>query len=298
MLWKVRATLPDRPGTLARLARECGEAGVNILGVQVFPGVSAVTDEIVVRAPAGWRVADIESLLARAGAEAVITHPCAEGALVDQPARYVQAARSILAAPARSPEVVAALFDADSGAGVPSGPDVMELVVGDVIVQIHREAPFTGTEHARGAAMAELVNDVLSSLGGHPGDRSPRPASRHLGAGVRPTYVVSSMSIAAMVDGTVVGRALLMDEQEPGSRNVMLEVDPSWRRRGIGSRLLLDAARLARERGDDELLLVTGADNQAVLPMVLGSGLRGRIRMGGEELTVRVPLRDLAPATR
>jgi hypothetical protein len=45
-------------------------------------------------------------------------------------------------------------------------------------------------------------------------------------------------------------------------------------------------------------VLVTSADNQAVLPMVLGSGLRGRIRMSGDGLTVRVPLRDLEGARR
>ena len=45
----------------------------------------------------------------------------------------------------------------------------------------------------------------------------------------------------------------------------------------------------------DELVLVTGSDNAAVLPMVLGAGLRGRIRMAGGELTVRVPVRDLRP---
>ena len=33
----------------------------------------------------------------------------------------------------------------------------------------------------------------------------------------------------------------------------------------------------------------------AVLPMVLAAGLRGRIRMAGDELTVRVPVRDLRP---
>ena len=57
-----------------------------------------------------------------------------------------------------------------------------------------------------------------------------------------------------------------------GRRHLHLEVDPAWRRRGIGSRLLLEAARAAAGLGDDELVLVTSADNQAVLPMVLGLG--------------------------
>ena len=35
------------------------------------------------------------------------------------------------------------------------------MTVGDVQVQVRRTAPFTATEHARGAAMADLVSDVL-----------------------------------------------------------------------------------------------------------------------------------------
>ena len=54
MLWRVRATLPDRPGALAALAAECGASGVNILGFQIFPGVAVVTDELVLDTPEGW----------------------------------------------------------------------------------------------------------------------------------------------------------------------------------------------------------------------------------------------------
>ena len=42
-------------------------------------------------------------------------------------------------------------------------------------------------------------------------------------------------------------------------------------------------------------MLTTRSDNQAVLPMVLAAGLRGRIRMAADTLTVRVPVRDLKP---
>lgn len=66
-------------------------------------------------------------------------------------------------------------------------------------------------------------------------------------------------------------------------------------RRGIGTRLLVDAARPASALGADEVLLTTRADNQAVLPMVRVAGLRGRIRMAADTLVVRVPVRDLEP---
>ena len=293
MLWKARTSLPDRPGTLARLATECGAAGVNIVALQVFPGIGAVTDEVVLEVPEGWTATDLAELVERAGAELVGAHPCGEGALVDQPTRYVRAARTILAQPARFPEVVAQLFDAEPEppAGGGASHDVMDMVVGDVAVQVHRTAPFTPTEHARGTALAELVSDVLARTRTL---AESGPPGRRLGNGTTPDYVATSHAVSAVVADTVVGRAVLGEVTGPGMRRLALEVDPAWRRRGIGVRLLLEAARLAHGLGDEELVLVTRADNQAVLPMVLGSGLRGRIRLSGDDLTVRVPLRDLA----
>src|SRR5687767_2814631 len=151
MLWRVRAALPDRPGALAALAQECGKASVNIVGLQVFPGLERVIDELVLSAPDDRTVADLRELVERSGGSSVVAARCTEAALVDQPTRYVQAARAILAQPSSFPEVVAHLFDAD----VDEGDDVMELSVGEVQVQVRRTPPFTATEHARGAALAE-----------------------------------------------------------------------------------------------------------------------------------------------
>src|SRR5688572_21573131 len=112
MLWRVRANLPNRPGALAALAHECGKAGVNIDGVQVFPGREQVTDELVLRTPDDWKAASLVALVERAGADSVVALPCTEAALEDQPTRYVLAARTVLDHPARFPDVVARLFDA------------------------------------------------------------------------------------------------------------------------------------------------------------------------------------------
>ena len=283
MLWRVRTTLPDRPGALAVLAASCGDAGVNILGLQIFPGVESVTDELVLQTPDDWAEAEIASLLGRSGALSVSAAPCTEAALTDQPTRYVQAARAILAQPASFPDVVARLFDAEAGAD--RAQDVMEIAVGDVQVQVSRTAPFTATEHARAAAIADLVTDVLER------DRAVAPAGdRRLGTGASPEYVVAGDSVAAMVEGSVVGRAVVRVD---GAADI--DVDPAFQRRGVGTRLLVDIARVAQGMGLDEIVLTTRADNQAVLPMVMAAGLRGRIRMAGDTLTVRVPVHELKP---
>ncbi|MFS3130131.1 GNAT family N-acetyltransferase [Nocardioides sp. Bht2] len=293
MLWRVRTTLPEQPGALAALATACGKAGVNILAMQIFPGVDAVTDEFVLRTADGWSEANVVALVERSGGAATSCLPCSEEALVDQPARHVRAARAVLAQPAAFPDTVAKLLDAEAEPTLDDvRRDVMELAVGEVTVQIWRAAPFTRTEHARGAELAGLVAEVLER-GRLAAPVVPVPG-RRLSPGDAPRYEVRQTSVAATVNGTVVALAALgVADLTPGVRECTLRVDPAWRRRGIGTRLLAEAARLAGGLGLEELSLRTSADNQAVLPMVLSAGLRARIKMSADLLTVQVPVRQL-----
>lgn len=290
MLWRVRTTLDDRPGALAELTTACGSAGVNILGLQVFPGIDRVTDELVLRTPDDWDLARLADLVERSGGTRVSVLPCTDAALTDQPTRYVLAARSILAEPAGFPDVVAQLFDAEteaSGSGLAPVMDGMDLEIGDVVVQVRRTAPFTAAEHARGTALAELVTDVLTAA---VVARTPEPDPS---GDEQPSLEVHEGGVRAVVGGVVVGQATWRVDDEH-AWHVELGVDPAWRRRRIGSRLLLETARAARASDAAEIVVRTAADNPAVLPLVLGTGLRGRIRMGADDLTVRIPVRRLA----
>ncbi|WP_372735143.1 GNAT family N-acetyltransferase [Nocardioides sp.] len=298
MLWRVRTTLPDRPGALALLAEQCGLAEVNILGLQIFPGVEAVTDELVLRTPQDWGAQQIGRLIEAAGGTDVVAAVCSEDALADQATLYVQAARAILDRPTSFPEVVGRLFEADL-AGVSSEPvedgtaqaDVMEMTVGEVEVQVRRAVPFTATEHTRAAALTALVSDVLTRVAQSGPVGEPRPSGSST-----PSYVGEGDSVAARVDEVVIGRAAFESiDQETGAVQIGLSVDPAWQRRGIGTRLLIDVARLAHQSGAQEIVLTTGSDNPAVLPMVLAAGLRGRIRLAGDTLTVRIGVTDLRP---
>lgn len=286
MLWRVRANLPDRPGKLAPLAHECGKAGANIGAVQVFssrvPGTATV--ELVIRAPEEWGRPEVIDLVRRAGGDSVVTHSVNHHALDDQPTRYVRAAKEILDHPASFPEVVAHLFDADVEP-THGSEDVLEMTVGTAVIQIRRETPFTPAERARGAALAELVSDVLSR---------ESPAAPHTVGDALPKYIAGDGEMSVLVSGRVVGRASISTgsaEDDPWP--VDMWVDPVWQRRGIGTRLLAEIARMARARGAEEIVLTAPSDSQAVLPMVLSAGLRGRIRMAGETVTVRIAVNEL-----
>ncbi|WP_245734647.1 GNAT family N-acetyltransferase [Nocardioides exalbidus] len=107
-----------------------------------------------------------------------------------------------------------------------------------------------------------------------------------------PVFTTSETAVTATVAGRTIGAATWTPDEE-GAWLLELEVDPAWRRRSIGSKLLLEATRAARTSNVSEVVVRTAADNSAVLPLVLGSGLRGRIRMGTDDLTVRIPITPL-----
>ena len=166
MLWRVRTTLADRPGALATLARHCGERSANILGLQIFPGVEGVTDELVLATPEGWTLSDVAGLVEAAGGTRVSVGACTEHALADGPTRHLTAVRRVVRGGDSLADTIAGLLDAET-AREPSPAeellapqDTHAVEVGGRRVEVHRATPFTATEHARAAAFADVVADL------------------------------------------------------------------------------------------------------------------------------------------
>ncbi len=179
MLFRVRTTMSDRPGALAALARACGEQGANILGLQIFPGVEGVTDELVLRAPDSWGLGDVAEMVEEAGGARVTVGTCTEHALVDGPIQYLHGLRKLAHDTRSLAEVLARLLDAS-----PSRPeddelsavqDTLTVSVGPHRVTLRRTAPFTATEHARAVAFAEVAAELLGA--GPPDAPYDTPAS-------------------------------------------------------------------------------------------------------------------------
>ncbi len=357
MLWRVRTTLSDRPGSLAALTRQCGERDVNILGLQIFPGVGGVTDELVLRVPEGWRSADVASLVEGAGGTAVSLSRCSEHALVDGPVQYLQALGRLAHHPATLPQLLGGLLDAvpeapddpiesfaglatttESGgdADLTAVQDTMTVDVGDRQVVLRRTAPFTATEHARAVAFAEVAAELVGAdVGADPeaGASGPTPVSgpRHPSvrmATLEDTRAVTRMhgrcstdtvnrrygaplarvddrfarrllssdggALVVAVGSEVVALATLSACQD-GQVEVSLLVEDGWQRKGLGTRLLSSAARLACGHGAVEVVLRSRSHHPSLMSLAFACGLRARVRLDVDTVVVTVAVDGLKP---
>jgi len=116
MLWRVRTSLADRPGSLARITSSCGEHGLNILALQIFPDVGSVVDELVLEAADDWTGQEIASIVAEAGGDTVGVTPCGPRHLVDEPVRWLRAAEQIMADRSQAERVLTGLVGDDAAA--------------------------------------------------------------------------------------------------------------------------------------------------------------------------------------
>ena len=341
MLWRVRTTLSDRPGSLAALARHCGEQGVNILGLQIFPGVGGVTDELVLRGPDGWGTGEVAELIETAGGSGVTVARCTEHALVDGPIQYLHALRRVAHDPGTLVEMMARLLAAEPMSyEVDLSPvqDTLVVEVGDRQVVLHRTAPFTATEHARAVAFAEVAAELVGpgavSDDGADWSEAPTPDGsgtpevrlatfddtsslmrmhqrcsadsvyRRYAAPLariddrfaRRLLLAGGGALVAAVGEQVVGIASI-STCEAGVAEVAILVEDGWQRRGLGTRLLSSAARMARGHGAAEVVLRSRTHHPALMSLAFASGLRARIRLDGDTVVVTVGVDGLKPLT-
>lgn len=285
-LWRVRTTLSDSPGTLARLAVSCGEADANILALQVFPEGDTVTDELVVATHQGWTVAQVRMLFESAGAGVLEVTPAPAGLLGDQIVRHLRAAARLAADPRLLAEVTAELLDAQVAGRKPTGEltDVIDLVLGEEAVRLRRTTPFTDVERARAAALTSVAELVHA---GH----APTPAGTAAGTSLRRR----EDGVVAEVDEHCIGRARLSTQE--GDLVLRVAVASPWRGRGFGRKLFDEACRMAAERGAGHVVVLVPRGNDAALQLLLGSGRCGRLSVSGEMLSGRVILSEPARAT-
>ncbi|MEV7175498.1 GNAT family N-acetyltransferase [Kitasatospora sp. NPDC093679] len=167
VLWRVRTTVEDSPGSLARICTALAERRVNIVSMQSHPLAAGTVDEFFLRAPAALDRAELTAAVAAAGGTDIWTDRADAHELVDAPTHVLALATRTALDAAELPVALRQLFGRctirqypDRGRSTPAGVDghTMRLPVpgGDLIELTRPHLPFTPTEFARGQALVEL----------------------------------------------------------------------------------------------------------------------------------------------
>ena len=166
-LWRVRATVDDRPGFLAVLAASLALRSINILSVQVHATEAGAVDEFLVDAPEELTAADLAEAVVRGrGRDPWLCRADVRG-LTDEPTRVLGLAARVAADPgALEPALVSMLGECDvtwrpdlTAGRQGYTADTMTLAdpAGGSLL-IRRSAPeFTPAEFARAHALVRLA---------------------------------------------------------------------------------------------------------------------------------------------
>ncbi|MFR9774929.1 GNAT family N-acetyltransferase [Micromonospora sp. MS34] len=166
-LWRIRATVDDRPGYLSVLTASLALRGVNILTVQVHTTEVGAVDDFLVDAPDQVTEADLRAAVERGrGRDCWVARSEARG-LADQPTRVLGLATRLVREPDAAGEALRALLGADEVTWRPASPAPLGGVGATTMVLAdpsggsyelrRREPSFTPAEYARAQALAELA---------------------------------------------------------------------------------------------------------------------------------------------
>lgn len=161
-LWRVHVELEDRPGRLGELATAVGDAGCNIISLHVVGEPAddgSVTDELLVRVPAGVDPEALRTSIQQAAIPCTLLVRADATELSDPATTALALARMVAADPGSAPRAVATMLRArlvDPAAPDPGGHTHV-LRVGAQQLRLGRAWAFTATELSRAAALLELA---------------------------------------------------------------------------------------------------------------------------------------------
>ena len=182
-LWRVRATVDDRPGYLAVLTASLALRSVNILAVQVHTTEAGAVDDFLVDAPDGLTERDLYAAIEKGRGREAWVGPADAHGLVDPPTQALAQAGRVAAAPERLGEALAVLLGCDvtwRPVRQPHRFSPTELTVADPCggtLSLTRDTPvFTPAEYTRAQALADLAAQVVTGLRSRPTTSTARSA--------------------------------------------------------------------------------------------------------------------------
>lgn len=187
-LWRLRATVDDRPGFLAVLTASLALSKVNILSVQVHGTEAGAVDDFLVDAPDDLSEAELLAAVAKGhGRDAWVRRTEAKQ-LVDPPTEMASAALRLVRDPNTISTALASVLLAvrvrhvDAIEGVRAGFTALRMQIPDPrggALLIERDAPpFTPAEYARAQALVDVATAVRRRPGGVRAVPDVRPDAR------------------------------------------------------------------------------------------------------------------------
>ncbi|MCZ7438922.1 GNAT family N-acetyltransferase [Micromonospora sp. WMMC241] len=166
-LWRIRATVDDRPGYLSVLTASLALRGVNILTVQVHTTEVGAVDDFLVDAPEQVTEAELHAAVERGrGRDCWVARSEARG-LADEPTRVLGLAARLVRDPEAAGATLRTLLGADAvtwrptPAAAPGGVGGTTMLLADPAgggYELRRREPsFTPAEYARAQAVVELA---------------------------------------------------------------------------------------------------------------------------------------------
>lgn len=175
--WRLRVSMDDHPGALARVAVRLADLECNILGFSVLPVPEGVLDEIVIRPAAGLTRAHVARAIRDEGCECLGIADAAVEELVDASTAGLTAASRVIADPSALADTVRQLLSADMVTVVPAAEAnpartenghraVFDVDGGRALVARRTWAPFVQLELARAEALLGLLGVVRANVAG------------------------------------------------------------------------------------------------------------------------------------
>jgi GNAT superfamily N-acetyltransferase len=169
-LWRIRATVDDRPGYLSVLTAGLALRSVNILAVQVHTTEAGAVDDFLVDAPDEMSEADLLAAVARGrGRDAFVARAEAQG-LADPPTRSLALAGRLVHDPDALGEALVSLLDAAEvhwrpenapGHGFAGSRMTLADPAGGSFEVVRGAPAYTPAEYARAQALVELSGALL-----------------------------------------------------------------------------------------------------------------------------------------
>ena len=166
-LWRLRATVDDRPGFLAVLAASLALQKVNILSVQVHPSAAGAVDDFLVDAPDALSEADLLAAVVKGrGRDPWVRRAAADGVqdpltlLLNLATRLVRDGDDLgTALTALLGDVLVTRRPELAPEAPGYGTHVLHLPdpAGGTVEVRRLEPPFTPAEYARASALVELA---------------------------------------------------------------------------------------------------------------------------------------------